>query len=78
MLHTIFQTLYDEDVLVEDAFIKWEENNDPASPVTSTITTLTQILILIFQEGKGVALKSCTQFILYIKEGKDEDEEDGE
>ena len=41
MLHTIFQTLYDEDVLVEDAFIKWEENNDPASQVTSTITTLT-------------------------------------
>ena len=37
MLHTIFQTLYDEDVLVEDAFIKWEENNDPAAQVTSTI-----------------------------------------
>jgi len=30
------------------------------------------------QEGKGVALKSCTQFIKWLKEAEPEEEEDTE
>ena len=30
------------------------------------------------QEGKGVALKSCTQFIQWLKTAEPEEEEDGE
>ena len=29
----------------------------------------------LFQEGKGVALKSCTQFLIYIKEAEEDDGE---
>merc|ERR1719282_1785407 len=60
LLHTIFEKLYDEDVISEEAFMNWENNDDPAE-----------------QEGKGVALKSCTQFLIYIREAE-EDDGDGE
>ena len=30
MLTTFFNTLYDEDVISEDAFIQWEKSEDPA------------------------------------------------
>jgi len=58
LLHTIFEKLYDEDVISEEAFMNWENNDDPAE-----------------QEGKGVALKSCTQFLIYIREAEEEDGE---
>jgi len=60
LLHSIFDVLYDCDVISEDAFIEWEESTEPGE-----------------QEGKGVALKSCTQFFQWLKtaELEDEDEE---
>ena len=43
----------------QDAFLEWEENNDPEE-----------------QDGKGVALKSCTQFFHWLKTAEPEDDED--
>jgi len=60
LLHSIFDVLYDCDVISEDAFLEWEESTEPGE-----------------QEGKGVALKSCTQFFQWLKtaELEDDDEE---
>jgi translation initiation factor 4G len=59
LLHSIFDTLYDCDVISEDAFLEWEESSEPGE-----------------QEGKGVALKSCTQFFQWLKTAEPEDEEE--
>jgi len=60
LLHSIFEKMYDDDVLTEDAFFQWEKHDDPADQV-----------------GKGVALKSCTQFFTWLKEADVEEEEEG-
>jgi len=57
LLHSIFEILYDDDILSEEAFMAWEKNNDPAE-----------------QEGKGVALKSCTQFFTWLQEAEEEED----
>jgi len=57
LLHSIFEILYDDDIIGDDALLSWETNSDPAK-----------------QEGKGVALKSCTQFFIYIKEADSDNE----
>ncbi len=57
LLHQIFETLYDADVLSEDAFESWERCTNPAE-----------------QEGKGVAIKSTTQFFTWLREAEEEDE----
>merc|ERR1711892_638903 len=59
LLHSIFDVLYDCDVISEDAFMEWEESTEPGE-----------------QEGKGVALKSCTQFFHWLKTAEPEDEEE--
>jgi len=59
LLHSIFDVLYDCDVISEDAFIEWEESTEQGE-----------------QEGKGVALKSCTQFFQWLKTAEPEDEEE--
>merc|ERR1712055_941016 len=59
LLHSIFDVLYDCDVISEDAFMEWEESTEPGE-----------------QEGKGVALKSCTQFFQWLKTAELDDEED--
>ena len=61
LLHSIFEIIYDKDVVCEEAFLDWERNEDPEE-----------------QDGKGVALKSCTQFIKWLKEAEPEEEEDTE
>jgi len=61
MLHTIFETLYQDDVILEEAIIQWEESTDPKA-----------------QDGKGVALKSLHQFLIYIKENQEDDDEEAE
>jgi len=61
LLHSIFDILYECDVISEDAFLEWEVNDDPEE-----------------QEGKGVALKSCTQFIQWLKTAEPEEDEDAE
>jgi len=55
LLHSIFEKMYDEDIISEEGLMAWERNEDPAE-----------------QEGKGVALKSTTQFFIWLKEA-DED-----
>jgi len=57
LLHTIFEKLYDNDIVSEDGFQSWEKNDDPAE-----------------QEGKGVAIKSCTQFFTWLKEAEEEED----
>jgi len=57
LLHTIFERLYDNDIVSEDGFQSWEKNDDPAE-----------------QEGKGVAIKSCTQFFTWLKEAEEEED----
>jgi len=59
LLHRIFDSLYEDDVMSGDGFITWEKEDNPAN-----------------QEGKGVALKSCTQFFTWLKEAEEEEEED--
>jgi len=59
LLHSIFDVLYDCDVISEDAFNDWEESMEPGE-----------------QEGKGVALKSCTQFFLWLKTAEPEDDDE--
>lgn len=59
LLHSIFDVLYDCDVISEDAFMEWEESTEQGE-----------------QEGKGVALKSCTQFFQWLKTAEPEDEEE--
>jgi len=58
LLHSIFEKLYDDDIISEEAFNLWEKNTDPSE-----------------QEGKGVALKSCTQFFTWLQEAEEEDED---
>lgn len=57
LLHSIFEKMYDEDILSEEALILWEKNEDPAE-----------------QEGKGVALKSTTQFFIWLKEAEEDED----
>lgn len=38
--------------------------------VVLAIMWATILTIISFQEGKGVALKSCTQFLIFIKEAE--------
>ncbi|KAK1900497.1 Eukaryotic translation initiation factor 4 gamma 1 [Dissostichus eleginoides] len=59
LLRMFFDSLYDEDVIKEEAFYKWESSKDPAE-----------------QQGKGVALKSVTAFLTWLREAEDEDESD--
>ncbi len=59
LLHQIFETLYDADVLSENAFEAWENCTNPAE-----------------QEGKGVAIKSTTQFFTWLREADDDDQEE--
>ena len=33
------------------------------------------VITLSLQDGKGVALKSCNQFLVYIKEAEPEDDD---
>lgn len=62
LLHSIFDVLYEVELISEDAFLAWEESTEPGE-----------------QEGKGVALKSCTQFFQWLKEAEPEDDpEDSE
>ncbi|XP_006869839.1 PREDICTED: eukaryotic translation initiation factor 4 gamma 1 isoform X3 [Chrysochloris asiatica] len=58
LLRMFFDTLYDEDVVKEDAFYSWESSKDPAE-----------------QLGKGVALKSVTNFFQWLREAEAEAEE---
>jgi len=57
LLHSIFDLLYEFDVISEDAFLEWESSEELAE-----------------QGGKGVALKSCSQFINWLKTADPEDE----
>jgi len=57
LLHTMFEKLYDDEIISEDAFFLWEKNDDPSE-----------------QEGKGVALKSCTQFLTWLREAENEED----
>jgi len=59
LLHSIFDVLYECDVISEDAFMEWEVSDLPGE-----------------QEGKGVALKSCTQFFEWLKTAEPEDDEE--
>ncbi|KAF3848143.1 hypothetical protein F7725_021171 [Dissostichus mawsoni] len=59
LLRMFFDSLYDEDVIKEEAFYKWESSKDPAE-----------------QQGKGVALKSVTAFLTWLREAEYEDESD--
>jgi len=59
LLHSIFDVLYEVDIISEDAFLEWETNEDPEE-----------------QEGKGVALKSCTQFFEWLKTAETEDDDE--
>ncbi|XP_077458729.1 eukaryotic translation initiation factor 4 gamma 3 isoform X3 [Stigmatopora argus] len=58
LLRLFFDCLYDEDVISEYAFNKWETSKDPAE-----------------QEGKGVALKSVTDFFTWLREAEEESED---
>ena len=61
LLHTIFENLYDGDILTEEAFDLWENCTDPAE-----------------QEGKGVAVKSTTQFFTWLREAEEEEKDEDE
>lgn len=54
LLHTLFEKLYDGDIIDEGSLFAWEKNDDAAE-----------------REGKGVALKSTTQFFTWLKEAED-------
>jgi hypothetical protein len=54
---SLFDILYEIEVISEDAFMEWEESSEVGE-----------------QEGKGVALKSCTQFFQWLKTAEAEDE----
>ena len=34
LLHTMFEKLYDDEIISEDAFILWEKNDDPSEQVS--------------------------------------------
>ena len=55
VLHQMFECLYDNDVVSEEALLAWEVCDDPAD-----------------LEGKGVAIKSTTQFFTWLKEPEEE------
>ena len=55
VLHQIFECLYDKDIIIEEAFLAWENDEDPAEI-----------------EGKGVAIKSTTQFFTWLAEAEDD------
>ncbi|KAJ8332711.1 hypothetical protein SKAU_G00425000 [Synaphobranchus kaupii] len=59
LLRMFFDCLYDEDVISEDAFYKWENSKDPRGE----------------QLGKGVALKSVTTFFMWLREAEEESED---
>ena len=35
LLHSIFEILYDDDIIGDDALLSWETNSDPAKQVCS-------------------------------------------
>ena len=34
LLHTMFEKLYDDEIISEDAFFLWEKNDDPSEQVS--------------------------------------------
>ena len=44
LLHTMFEKLYDDEIISEDAFFLWEKNDDPseqASPLNNMTNRFT-------------------------------------
>ena len=72
----MFEKLYDDEIISEDAFFMWEKNDDPSEQVSplDNLTNNLAVTIFYYQEGKGVALKSCTQFLTWLREAENEDE----
>ena len=73
LLHSIFEILYEDDIIGDEAFLSWETNSDPSKQVCKHYLDYPGPILLTvfsFQEGKGVALKSCTQFLIFIKEAE--------
>ena len=44
LLHTMFEKLYDDEIISEDAFILWEKNDDP-SEQASPLNEIRQIVL---------------------------------
>ena len=72
----MFEKLYDDEIISEDAFFLWEKNDDPSEQVGPLYNLIKSpnSNYFYYQEGKGVALKSCTQFLTWLREAENEDE----
>ena len=46
LLHTMFEKLYDDEIISEDAFFMWEKNDDPSEQASQVKSLL--ILTIIY------------------------------
>ena len=48
LLHTMFEKLYDDEIISEDAFFMWEKNDDPSEQVSPLDNLTNHLAVTIF------------------------------
>ena len=48
LLHTMFEKLYDDEIISEDAFFLWEKNDDPSEQVSPLDNRTNHLAVTIF------------------------------
>ena len=48
LLHTMFEKLYDDEIISEDAFFLWEKNDDPSEQASPLYNLTNQFTVTIF------------------------------
>ena len=57
LLHSIFEILYEDDIIGDDAFLSWEINSDPAKQVSYLGHLSSFRLSFVFSGGQRSCLK---------------------
>ena len=55
LLHTMFEKLYDDEIISEDAFFIWEKNDDPSEQVGPLYNSTNHLSVTIFNPRRGRA-----------------------
>ena len=69
LLHTMFEKLYDDEIISEDAFFMWEKNDDPseqASQVALDSYNYIQLYNIIHHvggEGRGLEILYAVSYL---------------
>ena len=55
LLHTMFEKLYDDEIISEDAFFHWEKNDDPSEQASQLYNLTNHLTVTFFHIRRGRA-----------------------